>query len=460
MRSGTLPARQKAQGPKALLPPSLVFELAYALGCAGIGLLYHQAGGTPHHALLLGLVPFLGRPLYHLVNLTRLIARRHRLAPPFPRGGWGDIYRALAQYQQDARRWRKRQARYALRFREVANSVPDGLIMLDKAQRVVWANEGAGALMNLSWPRDDGCHISEFLSHPDLAPLIEGADYGHSLELTPLHNQAIKLSLRISPFGERKSQRLIVARDITAVYHLNMTRRDFVANASHELRTPLTVIAGFLETLGDSPLTPGAHRRPIELMVSQTRRMRSIVEDLLTLSRLEMGQQSEHTEPADVPAEIHAIVHEAEALSEGRQAIDLDLDPNLLLIGNPVELRSAFSNLVFNAIQHTPHGSRVHISWLKKAGQPVFAVSDDGEGIAQEHIPRLTERFYRVDTGRSRASGGTGLGLAIVNHVLNRHDAQLLISSEPGKGSTFACRFPARSAIERCKPQDLSSQPA
>ena len=434
--------------------PSLTFEFLHGLGCLGIGLLFFLTGGTPHQALILGLAPFIARHLYFLIQLTRLIAGQRHLAPPYPQGAWGDIYRALAHYQQDARRWRKRQARYALRFREVANSVPDGLIMLDKAQRVLWANEGAEALVNLSWPRDEGCHISEFLSHPDLAPLIEGADYGRALELTPPHNQALKLSLRISPFGERKSQRLIVARDITAIYHLNMTRRDFVANASHELRTPLTVIAGFLETLGDSPLTPSAHHRPIELMVSQTRRMRSIVEDLLTLSRLEMGQQSEHTEPADVPAEIHAIVYEAEALSEGRHGLDLDLDPDLLLVGNPVELRSAFSNLVFNAIQHTPPGSRVHLSWRKREGQPVFAVSDDGEGIAQEHIPRLTERFYRVDTGRSRASGGTGLGLAIVNHVLNRHDAQLIISSEPGRGSTFACRFPARSAIVRPKPQD------
>ncbi len=452
-----LPPCPANRGLEALIPPSLAFELAYALGCVGTGLLYHLAGGTLDRALILGLACFIARHLYLLVRLSRLIARGGRLTSPFPRGAWGDTFRALDRYQQDARRWRKRQARFALRFREAANSVPDGLIMLDKAQRIDWANGGAEVLLNLSWPRDAGRHIGEFLSHPDLAPLIEGADYGHSLELTPPHNQAIKLSLRISPFGERKSQRLVVVRDITAIYHLNMIRRDFVANASHELRTPLTVIAGFLETLGDSPLTPVVHRRPIELMVSQTRRMRSIVEDLLTLSRLEMGLQSEHTEPADVPAEILAIVHEAEALSAGQHAIDLDLDPNLLLVGNPVELRSAFSNLVFNAIQHTPDGSRVHISWREKAGQPVFAVEDDGEGIAQEHIPRLTERFYRVDKGRSRASGGTGLGLAIVIHVLNRHDAQLIIASDPGKGSTFACRFPGRGAIVRHKPQILTS---
>ena len=433
----------------ALIPASLAFELAYALGCVGAGLLYHLAGGTLDHALILGLACFITRHLYFLARLTRLIARGGRLTTPFPQGSWGDIFRALDRYQQDARRWRKRQARFALRFREAANSVPDGLIMLDKAQRIDWANGGAEVLLNLSWPRDAGRHISEFLSHPDLAPLIEGADYGHSLELTPPHNQAIKLSLRISPFGERKSQRLVVVRDITAIYHLNMIRRDFVANASHELRTPLTVIAGFLETLGDSPLTPTPHRRPLELMISQTSRMRSIVEDLLTLSRLEMSQQSEHIETADVPAEISAIVHEAEALSRGRHILELEVDPNLLLIGNLVELRSAFSNLVFNAIQHTRDGSRVHVAWGNRTGQPVFAVTDDGEGIAQEHIPRLTERFYRVDRGRSRASGGTGLGLAIVHHVLNRHDAQVIIASDAGKGASFACRFPSRCAVSR-----------
>jgi len=446
-----MPAGPRLQ---AWFPPSLIYEVAYALACTGAGLLFYLASGTPQHALLLGLAPLLGRHLYFLSHLTGLLARGQRLDPPHPRGAWGDIYHALAHYQQDAHRWRKRQARFAQRFREVANSVPDGLIVLDKAQRVDWANERAEVLLNLSWPRDAGRHISEFLSHPGLAPLIEGADLGHSLELTPPHNQAIKLSLSISPFGERKSQRLIVSRDITAVYHVNMTRRDFVANASHELRTPLTVIAGFLETLDDSPLTPPAHRRPLELMISQTRRMRSIIEDLLTLSRLEMSHHSEHIEPTDVPAEIHAIVHEAEALSKGRHSIDLDLDPHLFLMGDPVELRSAFSNLVFNAIKHTPEGSRLHLSWHHKEGQPVFAVSDDGEGIALEHIPRLTERFYRIDKGRSRASGGTGLGLAIVNHVLIRHDAQLTISSEPGRGSTFACRFPARSAILRGNLQD------
>jgi two-component system phosphate regulon sensor histidine kinase PhoR len=192
-------------------------------------------------------------------------------------------------------------------------------------------------------------------------------------------------------------------------------------------------------------------------MVCQASRMRSIVEDLLTLSRLEMDDRTEQIGPVDIPAEIRTITHEAEALSEGRHKISLDVDQNLLVQGNLVELRSALSNLIYNAIKHTPAGSHVRIAWHREEAQPVFTVTDDGEGIAAEHIPRLTERFYRIDKGRSRASGGTGLGLAIVNHVLNRHEARLIIASEPGKGSTFTCRFPAASGLTRLENQKIDA---
>jgi two-component system phosphate regulon sensor histidine kinase PhoR len=287
------------------------------------------------------------------------------------------------------------------------------------------------------------------LSNLQLEEFIDAGDYSRPLEIAPDHNRAIMLSLRITPFGERKRQRLIVARDVTTVYHLNMIRRDFVANASHELRTPLTVLTGFLETLSDSELTPEAHKRPIELMVNQSERMRSIVEDLLMLSRLEMDDRSEDIGPVDIPKELELIIDEAEALSEKCHEFKADIDRDLLVLGNQLELRSAFSNLVFNAVTHTPPGTRVHIEWHRKGFTPVFSVTDDGEGIAQQHIPRLTERFYRIDKARSRASGGTGLGLAIVNHVLNRHSARLFIASELGRGSTFTCRFPKSSAICR-----------
>jgi two-component system phosphate regulon sensor histidine kinase PhoR len=400
-------------------------------------------------ALPLALLPYLARNLFELVRLAGLIRRRHRLAPPFPRGLWGEIFRAIAQYQQRGRKRRKRQLRFTRRFREAALSVPDALIILDKRKCIEWANPAAAELMDVHWPRDDGRRLTEILRHPQLDGFIDAGEYTRPMEIAPERNRTIMLSLRITPFGERKRQRLVVGRDVTKIYHLNVIRRDFVANASHELRTPLTVIAGFLENLVDSPLTPESHRRPLELMHNQTERMRSIIEDLLTLSHLEMDERSEEVAPVDVPDELGLILHEARALSDGRHELSCEIDPDLLVMGNQMELRSAFSNLVYNAVKHNPPGSRIRVLWRDEGRGPLFRVRDNGEGIAAEHIPRLTERFYRIDKGRSRSSGGTGLGLAIVKHVLNRHDARLDIESEPGKGSSFTCRFPRKSGIRR-----------
>jgi len=403
----------------------------------------------PALVAFLTLFPYLGRNLYHLFRLTLLIRRRHRMIPPFPRGLWGEIYRTVAQYQQRGRKRRKRQVRFIRRFREAAVSVPDALVILDKQQRIEWANPAAAVLMNVQWPRDDGKRLTQILHHEQLEERITAGDYARPTELTPAHNLAIMLSVRITPFGERKRQRLVVARDITKVFHLNLIRRDFVANASHELRTPLTVIAGFLENLVDSPLTPENHCRPLHLMCNQAERMRSIIDDLLTLSRLEMEDRSPQIEPVDVPEEIGLILDEARVLSKGDHELITDVDSGLLLKGNALELHSAFANLVINAIRHTPPGSRIRITWREHEDGPRLAVEDNGGGIAPEHVPRLTERFYRIDKARSRASGGTGLGLAIVKHVLNRHDAQLSIESAIEKGSIFTCRFPQSSGLYR-----------
>lgn len=414
-------------------------------------------GVTPDWVWPLVLVPYGLRHLIHLWRLARLVRRQHRLVPPFPRGLWGDIYRSIAQYQQRNRKRRKRQIRFSRRFREAADAVPDALIILDKLQRIEWANPATAQLLDVHWPRDDGRLLGDLLSHPELDAFIEAGEYARSLDFAPGHNRALVLSLRIAPFGERKRQRLVVARDITKIYHLNMIRRDFVANASHELRTPLTVIAGFLENLADSPVTPQPHRRPLDLMQNQTGRMRSIIEDLLTLSRLEMEDRTDEQGPVDVAEELETILHEARVLSAGRHRFELEIDDNLMLLGSPVELRSALSNLVHNAVRHTPEGTRIRIGWQGDEDGPVFAVEDDGAGIAPEHLPRLTERFYRVDRGRSRESGGTGLGLAIVKHVLNRHDARLLIASAVGRGSRFACVFPPGRGLTRHGPQRKSA---
>jgi two-component system phosphate regulon sensor histidine kinase PhoR len=426
-----------------------LFELYFVLASLAAGAALLWLDMEPSLIAPLILLPYLGRNLFHLARLARLIRRHHRMTPPFPRGLWGEIYRAVAQYQQRGRKRRKRQIRFFRRFREAAISVPDALVVLDKRWRIEWANPAAEVMMNVRWPRDEGKPLTEILDNEEIEELIATGEYSRPAQMVPAHNRAMVLSVHFAPIGERKRQRLVVGRDITKVFHLNMIRRDFAANASHELRTPLTVIAGFIENLVDSPLTPESHRRPMRLMCNQAERMRSIIEDLLTLSRLEMEDLSPHFEPVDVPDELHRILDEARLLSAGGHELIADIDPELMLSGSVGDLRSAFSNLVVNAVKHTPQGSRIRITWTKDESGPLLAVADNGGGIAPEHIPRLTERFYRIDKARSRASGGTGLGLAIVNHVLNRHGARLIVESEIGQGSIFTCRFPKGTGLDR-----------
>lgn len=422
------------------------FALALAFLAAATPLLL--IGLSIEQVLLFALAAYLARHLFHLVRLTILVRQRHRLVPPFPLGLWAEVYRAIAQYQQRGRKRRKRQLRFVRRFREAANAVPDALLILDRGHRIEWANPAAAQLMDIHWPRDEGRSFAQVIQRPELAEILDEGEYSRPIEIAPAHNRALMLTLRVAPFGERKRQRLVVARDITKIFHLNMIRRDFVANASHELRTPLTVISGFLENL-DNAQTPAAYARPFDLMRRQSERMRLIIDDLLTLSRLEMDAHSLELGPVDVPEELRLIVGEAQALNEWDHQVTLDIDDDLLMVGNSAELRSAFSNLVFNAVKHTAAGTRIRIRWGEDPRGLACAVEDTGPGIAREHIPRLTERFYRVDKGRSRASGGTGLGLAIVHHVLNRHDGRLLIASESGQGSTFTCRFPANAGLSR-----------
>ncbi len=262
-------------------------------------------------------------------------------------------------------------------------------------------------------------------------------------------DDAVMLSVRIVPYGE--NQRLVLARDISRLHRLEQMRRDFVANASHELRTPLTVLGGYLETLADSDDAALRQWQPaIEQMRHQANRMRRLVDDLLLLSRLETDEAPAEPEAVAVPAMLASIREDAELLAgERAHAIELEAEPGLQLRGDYHELRSAFANLVLNAVQHTPAEGRIAIRWYADAGGAHLAVSDTGPGIPPQHLPRLTERFYRVDVGRSRAAGGTGLGLAIVKHVLHRHGGALAIDSRLGRGSTFQCDFPSELIVRQ-----------
>ncbi|MCP3869366.1 MAG: phosphate regulon sensor histidine kinase PhoR [Gammaproteobacteria bacterium] len=320
--------------------------------------------------------------------------------------------------------------------------LPDATVVLNSKGEMEWGNIVARGMLGLERKRDRGRMIDELITNQAFQNYYSAGDFSHPLNITSPVNDDIRLEIRIVPYGKVKY--LLQARDITRLRQLETVRRDFVANVSHEMRTPLTVIHGYLETMGESEgedLAPW--QNIITQMRQQTGRLQRIVEDLLLLSRLESpGQEDGLQAPVDVPMLLEFVRDEALSLSKGEHSITTDIDETIKLQGSASELESIFSNLVFNAVRYTPAGGRIRLRWWSSKRGPCFLVKDTGIGIEAEHIPRLAERFYRVDVGRSRKSGGTGLGLAIVKHALTRHGSQLKIESEPGKGSSFRCCFP------------------
>ena len=389
--------------------------------------------------------------LWHFIQLLKLYYRLKE-NHSFPAGTsntvWAYIYEQIRMLQIKSQKRKRRLNRYFSRFREAATALPDATIILGRQGDVVWCNPASSTLLGLSWPRVAGENFAQLMQHPLLTDYLSHGDHNYPLEFPSYTDKTKVLSLFITPFGRKRSQQLVVVRDITRLYHLDHARRDFIANVSHELRTPLTVISGFLETMEETSTEKGAEFIP--LMRQQAKRMDDTISDLLVLSRLEMDDQDPAEEAVDVAALLTSIADEAKALSgKSRHQIEITVDPTLLLKGNKKELQSAFSNLVFNAVRHTPGKAHVQINWAFEGKQARFSVTDTGEGIPARHIPRLTERFYRIDAARSRDSGGTGLGLAIVKHILQRHNSKLDITSQEGKGSSFSCRFPKSQIIHQ-----------
>ena len=356
-----------------------------------------------------------------------------------------------ARQRRLRRAWSRRQRRLIRllkRYHRSAMSVPDAMVVLKSDWEIEWVNDAAGDMLGLKLS-DQGLRIDNLLRAPAFADWLDHGAEQAPLEMRAPGDESRALSLRIEPYGSDRY--LLIGRDITALHRLQGVRQDFVANVSHELRTPLTVLAGYVETLldTDEAMDPQM-QRILGNMHQQADRMRRIVEDLLLLSRLETSQPDEELfEDVDVERLLQPILADARLLSgEEGHRIEADMDAGLRLRGVPRELQSAFSNLVFNAVKYTPAGGRVLVSWsLDAKGRPVFAVHDSGIGIEPRHIPRLTERFYRIDVGRSRSRGGTGLGLAIVKHVALRHGARLKIESTPGQGSCFRVVFSAERAL-------------
>ncbi len=403
-----------------------------------LGLPFGYAGAF----VLVALAHYLALHLRNLYRLYRWLQDGHRFHPPEASGIWGEVFHLLYRLQLRNRKRKRRLTSLIKRFQEATAAMPDATVILDKDGGIEWFNSASQHLLGLQPGRDVGQRILNLIRHPEFARFLARGAPTEPLRISAPMDDGLTLSIRVVPYG--KEQRLLIARDISEQMRLEQMRRDFVANVSHELRTPLTVVSGFVETLLEEREEHPAHvQRSLTLMQQQTSRMQHIVEDLLLLSRLETDRtRPPHLEVA-VPVVLSMIKEGVEALvGQKGQSLSLECDSGLWIYGAEKELYSAFSNLVTNAVRYTPEGGEIRIRWYRDASGAHFEVQDTGVGIAPQHIHRLTERFYRVDVGRSRDVGGTGLGLAIVKHVLNRHCATLRINSAINKGSTFSCDFP------------------
>ncbi|VAW78852.1 Phosphate regulon sensor protein PhoR (SphS) [hydrothermal vent metagenome] len=424
-------------------------ELWRLAGLLLTGVLAGVLFDRPLTGLLLALGIYLLWHLYNLNRLVRWLSESKSFQPPEASGIWDVAFEHIYRLQQRNQQRKRNLRRLLKRLHKMTSALPDATVELrPDSEEIEWWNTAAARYLGFEYPRDAGQRISNLIRHPAFLEYLQSDDYAEGIEIPSPVNEGQTLRIRIVHYaGDR---RLLVARDMTHVQKLERMRQDFVANVSHELRSPLTVVSGYLEGLLDDDSLDGRVAVPLRSMQKQTQRMNRLVEDLMLLSRLESDEPGLGNSIVNVPELIVSVVDQARAFSgQAAHDIEYDLDDTLCLHGVENELYSAFSNLVLNAVRYTPVGGRIQVSWERDGESAVFSVTDTGPGIESHHIPRLTERFYRVDAGRSRAQGGTGLGLAIVKHVLLRHQGRLEISSEPGKGSCFSCRF-SEAQLHRC----------
>ena len=361
-------------------------------------------------------------------------------------GIWDEVFSQLYKMVKRHNQTKLELATELQHIEQATAALPEGVAILNEANRIEWCNPLAQQHFDLDPEHDFMQDITYLVRQPEFIEYVHGSNFSEPLVMRPARHDDMVLSIKLIPYGVNK--RLLISRDITQLERIEAMRRDFVANVSHELRTPLTVVNGFVENLQDMPdLSRDDARRALQLMAEQTRRMENLVADLLTLSHLENDQSPLLEETVDMAALLDEVYREGQLLSGGSHTLRLEVASDAKLLGNREELRSAFGNLLSNAIRYTPEGGSILLRWAERGSQPVFSVQDSGIGIAAQHIPRLTERFYRVDRSRSRETGGTGLGLAIVKHIAMRHQAKLEILSAEGKGSTFALVFPVKRAL-------------
>ncbi|MDN4059984.1 phosphate regulon sensor histidine kinase PhoR [Massilia sp. YIM B02769] len=388
-------------------------------------------------AALLGMIVVLVSQLRYLQQLGHWLDDPQSGKLPDGWGAWTDVFARLYRLRREDERHQSELAEWLARFRQAMSLLPEGVAIMDDVLFLEWCNPAAERHLGLTLERDKGLRVTNLVRHPDFIDYIILGRYEQPLTLS---FRGRKIECRIIPFENRRQ--ILVTHDATDTERIEAMRRDFIANASHELRTPLTVIVGFLEIAMSDPCMDAATRQAhLKLMTEQGGRMQRLIEDMLTLSRLESDEFPLRRERVDIAGLVESVAAEARALSGGRHEIAVSVDgPDVM--GSVEELRSAFANLASNAVRYSPEGGRIDLSWKRGEDDLQFSVKDSGIGIDPQHISRLTERFYRVDKSRSRETQGTGLGLAIVKHVLLRHGGRVKICSKPGEGSIFTASLP------------------
>lgn len=428
------------------------FSFGCALGVICIFLWLVTSANTALIAFSLGLLIYLISHIYWLHALQVWFKKPALKEIPEGSGMWEDIFIALLQYERNNNQNEKQLNAALERFNLATSAMPDGLVIISASNEIEWCTSNAEHQLGLNLATDKKIPIVNLIRDSNFIAYLYNENYDEPFKLKSWRNADVVFEIQLIQF--ENNQKLLICRDMTLREKVDVMRRDFIANVSHELRTPLTVVGGFLETLTDMEgAVPDNLKNYFAMMEEQTIRMRRIIEDLLTLSTIESNSQEPDDSEIDMASLLKSVQNDAIGLSQGlnktQHHIQLEVDPALNLKGAVEELRSVFSNLVSNAIRYTPTADKnsgksgeIFIRWALQDGEPVFSVRDTGIGIEQQHIGRLTERFYRVDRSRSRETGGTGLGLSIVKHILLRHQAKLEINSELGLGSTFSAVFP------------------
>lgn len=420
----------------------VAFLAAWLAAAVLLGLLF----GAPAWWLTAALLFYVAHTLRYIYLLDRMLDGGKRHAPFATRGLWAEILARVDTIKTKSRNRKKKFHRVLREIRESTGALSDGGVILDGDDRIVWFNPAATLLLGLDPRTDIGRRIDNLIRHPEFVSYIAEPG-GEGITFPSPKMESAWLALQIIPYG--RDQRIAIVRNVTREVNLERTRRDFVANASHELRSPLTVLSGYLDTLADDEELPNRWKVPIAEMLRQSNRMTQILSDLMELMRLESAESDASRDFVDVCTMLGLMVRDFDSATEEHPAVSLHFETDAALLGNETELHSIFFNLIHNAVRFTPATGSVAVVWRTVDQGAAFEVTDTGIGIPAEEIPRITERFYRVDPGRSRAMGGTGLGLAIVKHAVQRHDGVLEIASVEGEGSTFRCRFAAQRLLYR-----------